>query len=72
MVQNGRCAVLSILKAPTGTALEGFSTRKSLAAYRRGEGGLGLKDRQQEAECVLRYLTLLCSYCLYIDTEYMK
>ena len=27
-----------------------------------------VKDRQQEAERVLRYLTLFCIYCLHINT----
>ena len=33
----------------------------------------GIKDRQQEAERVLQYLTLLCNnICLHINILYMK
>ena len=32
----------------------------------------GLKDRQQEAERGLEYLTLLSSYFMYMNSQYMK
>ena len=34
--------------------------------------GRGLKDRQQEAERGLRYLTLFASYFMYTNIQYIK
>ena len=36
------------------------------------KSGSSLKDRQQEAERGLRYLTLFSSYCMHISITYIK